>query len=55
MLPAVDVLLWHAVHFLSINQAGPVRLQNPKGRVVLKGCEDVGAEIVLLVQEPNTG
>lgn len=55
VLPAVEVLLRHAVHLLSINQAGLVRLQNPKRRVVLEGCEDVGAEILPLVQEPNSG
>lgn len=48
------VLLRRAVILLGINQAGLVRLQDPKRRVVLKGCEDVGAEILLLVQEPNT-
>lgn len=55
VLPAAEVLLRHAVHLLSINQAGLVRLQNPKRRVVLEGCEDVGAGILPLVQEPNTG
>ena len=54
-LPAVNVLLRHAVHLLSVNKAGPVRLRNPKGRVVLEACKDVGAEILPLVQEPNNG
>lgn len=48
------VLLRHAVGLLVIHQAGLVRLQDPERRVVLKGCEDGGAEILLLVQEPNT-
>lgn len=51
----VELLLRDAVHLLSINQARPVRLQNPKRRVVLEDCEDVGAEILLVVEEPNTG
>lgn len=48
-------LLGHAVHLLGIDQAGPVRLQNPKRRVVLEGGEDAGARILPLVQDPNTG
>lgn len=54
VLPTAEVLLRHAVHLLGIHQAGPVRVQNPKRRVVLEGCEDAGAQILLVVPEPNS-
>lgn len=47
------VFLWHTVSLLSLQQAGLVRVQHSEWRVVLKCCDDSGANIVLLVQKPN--
>lgn len=45
--------LRHAVDLLGLHQGGLVRLQDSEWRVVLKRCEDSGANVVLLLQEPN--